>query len=247
MGCVVLVPVASQIEPETLECLSVLIDRGYKVQTLRGCSQVDLARSSLASDALRAGFTETMWIDSDIVFRPDDVELLRAHNKPIAAGLYVKKGKPEFAAHFKTAAPATFGKGGGLLEMQYVGMGFTLIRSNVYQVIEQVCKLPRCTGGYDPAKPIVPYFLPTVVQKDQGANYLSEDFSFCERAAQAGFKSFADTTIKLGHAGRTIYTWDDLPQKQRYDWIQVGFEVNNTPRTTSEQGGGSASCLKKSA
>jgi hypothetical protein len=39
--------------------------------------------------------------------------------------------------------------------------------------------------------------------------YLSEDFSFSHRARQAGYKIFADTTIRLGHIGRYSYAWED--------------------------------------
>jgi hypothetical protein len=38
--------------------------------------------------------------------------------------------------------------------------------------------------------------------------YLSEDFSFSHRARQAGYKIFADTTIRLGHIGRYSYAWE---------------------------------------
>jgi hypothetical protein len=39
--------------------------------------------------------------------------------------------------------------------------------------------------------------------------YLAEDFSFSHRARAAGFKIFADTTIRLGHIGRYAYSWED--------------------------------------
>jgi hypothetical protein len=221
--CAVLVPVASAIEPETNDALSRLADSGYHVQMLRGCSQVDLARSALASWALGKEFAETMWIDSDVVFNPADVEKLRGHNLPLTAALYVKKGKPEFAGKFlANTRGAQFGKGGGLLEMEYVGMGFTHIRAEVYAKVRQESNLPACHGGYDPTKPVVPYFLPMIVPEGKGHCYLSEDYSLCYRARQAGFRIVADTSIKLGHAGRKVHTWDDLVPSQRLDSFQAG-------------------------
>lgn len=213
-SCLVLVPVASVIDPETNDCLSKLIDRGYKIQTLRGCSQVDLARSILASDAMRERWPETMWIDSDVVFDPDDVEKLRSHNRPLTAGLYPKKGRAEFACKFLSGtAGATFGIGGGLLEMEYVGMGFTHVRAEVYERIANELKLPVCGGGYDPAKLVTPYFIPSLAPDSTGGwYYLSEDYSFCHRARTVGFSVMADTSIRLGHTGRKTYTWDDFPQ-----------------------------------
>lgn len=227
--CVVLVPVASTIEPETQDCLSRLMDRGYRVETLRGCSQVDLARSALASMWLARGFKETMWIDSDVVFHPDHVETLRKHNLPMCAGLYVKKGAAQFACKFKEIAPLTFGVGGGLLEVEYVGFGFTHVRAEVYEAVKKVAELPDCLGNYDPTIPITPYFIPMYCQENPDSpdfTYLSEDYAFSMRAKWAGIKRMADTTIKLGHKYGAVKTWDDLIPREKYDALKVGVERN---------------------
>jgi len=222
--CVVLVPVASAIEPETLECLTRLMDRGYRVETLRGCSQVDLARAILATDAVRAGYSETMWIDSDVVFQVEDVERLRMHERPIACGLYPKKGKPEFAAKFLSGTEqAKVGTIGGLMEIEYAGFGFMHVRIDVFKRMESQLKLPRCVGAGDPTKEIVPYFLPLVAEKFGKWQYMSEDASFCERARKCGFPTFADTTIKVRHIGRYAYSWDDLTQRPSYDGLELTF------------------------
>lgn len=225
--CVVLVPVATSIEPETEECLRRLADRGYPVRQLRGCSQVDLARSAMASAALDDGFSETMWIDSDIVFDPDDVEKLRSYGKPFAAGLYVKKGKPEFAGKFRGDGELVFGVGGGLLEMEFVGMGFTHIRREVYEAVALSCEMPKCGGGYDPSRLVTPYFIPTIAPDGAGGwCYLSEDYSFVSRARSAGFPAWADTTIRLGHGnGRYKYTWDDLVPRSTYESVRVTIDI----------------------
>ena len=75
--CVVLVPVGSSIEPECDAALYQLERRGYPVWRVRGFAAIDQARNQMAADALRQGFHETMWIDSDIAFHPDDVERLQ--------------------------------------------------------------------------------------------------------------------------------------------------------------------------
>jgi hypothetical protein len=218
--CAILVPVAHTVEPETEAALRVLANRGYAVRMLRGSSQVDLARSTLATRAMRDGFAETFWIDADTVFEPDDVEKIRAHGKPLTAGLYMRKGQLAFAGKFCSPC-ATFGVGGGLLEMVYVGMGFTHIRAEVYAKIAKT--LPECNGGYD-GETVIPYFLPMLVQEGEGMAYLSEDYSFSNRAREAGFKVLADTTIKLGHVGRYTYTWDEFAPRQKIDVLQVGVE-----------------------
>lgn len=221
-SCAVLVPVYGAIEPETETALGILSQRGYVVRLLRGSSQVDLARSTLATQAMRDGFAETMWIDADIAFDPDSVDQLRSHNEPFVAGLYLKKGVPEFAGKFAArTTELTFGVGGELVEMHYVGMGFTLIKAEVYYAIQ----VPECNGGYG-GKTVFPYFLPLLADEPERPCYLSEDFSFCYRARQAGYGSKADTTIRLGHIGKHRYGWDGLLPKQEFQTIKLGIAAS---------------------
>lgn len=232
--CVVLVPVAAHIEPECHDALIKLAARGYTVRELRGCSQVDLARGIMASRALEDGFTETMWIDSDIVFDPADVDRLRAHNRPICAGLYAKKGEGKgIAANFAPGMrELTFGKGGCLLTVQNAGLGFCHIRSRVYEAVKRDCTIPTCQGSYD-GKPFTPYFLPTVAEmQGGGAMYLSEDLSFFLRAASVGFPVLADTRIRLEHVGRKLYSWESLAPEKKLESYTHTFAP--TPEISSE-------------
>ena len=43
----------------------------------------------------------------------------------------------------------------------------------------------------------------------EGHWYLAEDFAFCERARQCGYRIMADTTIRLWHVGSCRYGWED--------------------------------------
>lgn len=43
---------------------------------MRGYAAIDQCRNQMATDAFAQGFAETMWIDSDIAFSPDDVDRL---------------------------------------------------------------------------------------------------------------------------------------------------------------------------
>ena len=75
--CVILVPVGGAIDPGCEDALRELERRGYVVWRVRGFSAIDAARNQMANDALAQRFDELMWIDSDIVFDPDDVDRLR--------------------------------------------------------------------------------------------------------------------------------------------------------------------------
>jgi hypothetical protein len=214
--CVILVPVASHVEAECESALRELERRGYAVWRVPGYSAIDQARNQLATDALLAGFEETMWIDSDIKFHPDDVNRIQSHGLPICCAIYPKKGKRELAIH---VIPGTetivFGKEGGLQELQYAGTGFLHIRRPVYEAIREKLRIPECNKHF--GKVMLPFFQPLIVPHRGGQWYLAEDFAFCERARQCGFKIMADTTIRLGHIGMYAYTWEEAGREtQRF-------------------------------
>src|SRR5437588_3379557 len=96
-SCVVLVPVGGTIDPGCEQALQGLEQRGYPVRRVSGFSAIDLGRCVLASQALRDGFEELMWIDADVTFNPEDVDRLRSHQRPLVCGLYAKKSRREFA------------------------------------------------------------------------------------------------------------------------------------------------------
>jgi hypothetical protein len=84
-------------------------------------------------------------------------------------------------------------------------------------------ELPLCDKGF--GESFTPFFLPAVIDDPlRGAWYLSEDYAFCERARQVGTPVLTDTRIRLGHAGRFVYGWEDAGSTPpRYD--DYFFEV----------------------
>jgi hypothetical protein len=225
--CVVLVPVAANIEPDCERGLAQLEARGYAVRRVFGYAAIDQARSQMASDALADGFHELMWIDADVGFDPDAVDRLRSHALPIVCGIYPKKGVRALACNLlPETTRVTFGQDGGLLEIAYAGTGFLLTRREVYADIARASRLPVCNARF--GRPMTPYFLPMLVEDPSGvvaadggvdasvANgdarghwYLGEDFAFCERARRAGHRIVADTTIRLFHIGRYGHSWEE--------------------------------------
>ena len=206
--CVILVPHGGQIVPGCEDSLRVLEERGYAVRRVPGYAQIDVARNEIASKAMLDGFLETIWIDSDIGFHPDAVEKLRAHDLPLVCGIYAKKGQREFACK---VVPGTqkmlFGRNGGLHEVWYAATGFFLVRRQVYLDIQFKLNLPLCNESFGGA--VIPYFMPMTRPHNGGSWYLGEDYAFCERTRQVGYKIFADTTIRLWHIGNYRFGWED--------------------------------------
>jgi len=206
--CAVLVPHAAPILPECEEGLRELERRGYPVRRVGGYAAVDQGRNQMATDALVEGFQETFWIDSDIAFRPDDVDALRRHQAPIVCGIYPQKGPRALASHVLPGTPRlTFGAGGGLTEILYAGAGFLLVRREVYLTIQHRLGLPVCNERF--GRPTVPHFQPMLQPVDDDHWYLAEDYAFCERARQCGFRVLADTAVRLWHVGSCRYGWED--------------------------------------
>jgi hypothetical protein len=273
--CVVLVPVGGMIEPACESSLNELEKRGYPVWRVRGYSAIDQGRNQMATDALAAGFAETMWIDSDVGFTPDDIDRLRCLELPLVCAIYPKKGKRELAVHVMPGTTQlVFGQAGGLVELLYAATGFLHVRREVYETIQRELQLPTCNLHF--GKGMVPFFQPMVQggegrgekaegrgQKADGRGeevrnselgtgsgreqahsalraprsalpdndvirntrilpgpefpvavpatpwYLAEDFAFCERARQCGYKIWADTRVRLTHIGSYAYTWEE--------------------------------------
>jgi predicted O-methyltransferase YrrM len=203
-----LVPLGGPLDPGCDDALRELERRGYPVWRYRGYSAVDAVRNQMATDAVQQGFSETLWVDADVVFDPDDVDKLRAHNLPITCGVYPKKGPRQFACEFLPGTPAVrFGRHGGLVEVRFCGFGFVHVRKEVFITVQRRLMLPVCNRRF--GSPLIPFFEPLVVPDPGGHWSLSEDYAFCERARRCGFKVVADTSIRLWHVGSYRYGWED--------------------------------------
>jgi hypothetical protein len=225
----VLVPYGGPILPECEEGLRELERRGYQVRRVGGYAAIDQGRNQMATDALVEGFEETLWIDSDIAFRPDDVEALRRHRLPIACGLYPQKGPRAIAGHVLPGTRSlAFGAGGGLVEILYAGAGFLLVRREVYLAVQRRLGLPVCNERF--GRPMVPYFQPMARAVDDGHWYLAEDYAFCERARKCGYRVMADTTIRLWHVGACRYGWEDAgSDRPRHDAFVLNLDDPGLP------------------
>ena len=256
-ACVILVPVGHHIEPQTENVLRELERRGYPVWRSFGCSAIDFARSRLATQAMSQGFAETLWIDADIVFDPDEVERLRARtfddirrtgadvspdamgHPLIVSGVYVKKGVRELALQMFTSPGETlqFGIDAPFRKAIYAPGGMLLVRRQAYELIARKCELPHCitndSFGVDP------FFMPMIIQESGNSIYLCEDFAFSRRARDAGLEIWVDMQMRLYHMGTYPYSWEDAGSAtQRYQsyrfLLQPKPGAHSTTSTSSE-------------
>ena len=226
--CVVLVPYLGYIHQECDQSLKELERRGYQVRRESGHSAIDQGRNQMATDALVDGFEETMWIDSDVGFNPEDIELLRQHQRPIVSGIYPQKGKRALASHMLPGTSfVTFGKGGGLVELLYAATGFLLVRREVYLKMQAKLSLPVCNERF--GRPTIPFFEPMVQPIEDGYWYLGEDYAFSHRAKACGFSVFADTRIRLWHVGNYRYGWEEAGfDHPRFESFTLNFRSDGS-------------------
>ncbi|MGQ9918681.1 MAG: hypothetical protein ACUVS7_14815 [Bryobacteraceae bacterium] len=73
--------------------------------------------------------------------------------------------------------------------------------------MQRKLRLPVCNERFGSA--MVPFFEPMHHGHEDGHWYLAEDYAFCERARQCGFRIMADTTVRLWHIGSYAFGWED--------------------------------------
>jgi hypothetical protein len=164
-------------------------------------SQVNAAReatvmgskflNAFATEPLNGGATydKVIWIDSDISWTPEDFMNLYNSKFDIVSGLYFnEEGVPLFT--FKE--DDIFFDHKQLKHKEYpfevfgVGFGFVAMKSGVFESIPRPwfeTEFQRITSD-DGKEMFVPW---------------GEDFSWCIKAQNAGYKIYLDPSIRLGH------------------------------------------------
>jgi hypothetical protein len=190
--------------------------RGIEFQegTVSGDALVSRSRSIAASAFLRSDCDVLLSIDSDIWFRPDDAIALceKAIAYDVIAGLYVTRGLERQPALMLPDHPVVFAGNSEPFEAPFVSTGFVAVHRSVFERLSET--LPLCHRGWNDRgadTSFWPFYMPFVIPWEGDGNmYLSEDWAFCQRAKDAGFKVWVDPSFRLGHYGQTLYTLEDL-------------------------------------
>ena len=210
-----------------INAVSMLMNNGSKVACglIYNESLITRARNELARLFLADDFTHLMFIDADIGFPPEAINVLLDADKDIACGMYPKKeldwGKIRQAAEAKEENLYDFGgifvlnatdvtnpitDKVGMVEVRHGGTGFMLIKRKVFE--DLIPHVPTYKASGAEGSPLVHEFFATSI--DQYGVLLSEDYHFCELWRKHGGKIHATPFIKLTHMGSYIYTGDVL-------------------------------------
>ena len=149
-------------------------------------SIVAAARNDGVKRAREMGCDHVLFLDSDMVFPRDTLHRLLAHGEAIVGATYVKR-VPPYPMLGSAAASEPTCDARGLTEMLRIPTGCLLIRMTVF----------------DALKP--PYF--RFVTDEASGEIIGEDYDFCDRARQAGFRVWCDAklSLEIGHVGQKIF------------------------------------------
>lgn len=156
-------------------------------------------RQTLVNKAMSTGSTHLLFIDSDMVFPPETAVRLLSHQKDIVgiAAATRRENRLLNSAQTRWGERLTAGPEEGLLQVDYLGFGCILIRSEVFAAIEK------------------PYFPIHFKEHDPetGDVWIGEDYGFCEKARAAGYAIHVDTALshRFGHLGQRAFRLSDLP------------------------------------
>lgn len=170
------------------------------VATARELTATDTWGHDYSSNEIGLGaftYDRIFWIDSDIEWSVEDFMKLYESRLDIVSGLYSLDPTGQVAVHYpnERGAPTRVNKVEFLLheepvEVGGVGFGFVCMKSGVFESI------PR------------PWFLIGRVQWSEDSDMrvnVGEDYSWCGKAQQAGYKIYVDPTVKLRHHKETVY------------------------------------------
>ena len=162
------------------KCLGASLDRGTNQKPFGG--EID--------------YDYIMWIDSDIVFKPEQFFKLLDHDRDIVSGLYMMQDNINYATvehmdedFFAEHAYYRFlqrkdlkKKKGKLFQVDYTGMGWMLVKKGVFESFTY------------------PWFYPRKKKYPNGwEEFVWDDVEFCHRARDNNYDIWVDPNIIVGH------------------------------------------------
>lgn len=161
-------------------------------------SLITRARNEMTHSFLNTRHSHMMWLDADIEFTADDVAKIWNLEADIAVGVYAMKKRDEqwFAAWKDGKLVKNLDQFDGPVEVDYAGTGFMLIR------LEVIERLSESSESYEGPNGRVSALYMTPIHNDI---FESEDYYFCRKAREAGFKIIMDPSVRLKHWGQYAF------------------------------------------
>ena len=198
MKLMIAIPTVDYIHFEFTKCLVDLVrklDRDgidYDVNFF-GSTLVYDARNYLAESAINGQYTHVLWLDADMIFKPDLFDRLYAHGKDIVTGVYHARRPPHRSCIFTSLNPVRRVKEypEELFEIAACGFGCALTSVEALRTV-----MKRYEFCFEPT------------------SQFGEDISFCLKARKCEINVYCDPTVKAGHIGHITIFPDDYIRKK---------------------------------
>lgn len=191
MKTLIAVPCMDQVPAPFCQSLAMLKKVDECAVAFQIGSLIYTSRDNLCKKAINMGADYVFWLDSDMVFNPDVLELLfkDMEKDTIVTGLYFRRAYPFSPVLFDT--------------LEKTEDGFD------QSEFEDIPDTPFEVGGCGFGCVLMPTEAAVAVSLNfremfnpmKGAG---EDLSFCWRARKSGYKIICDPRIPLGHVGHTV-------------------------------------------
>lgn len=170
------------------------------------CLGADLKRGTKQKPFNGATYDYLLWIDSDQVFSFKHLEKLLSYNKDIVSAYYAWEGgqgltcgkwdidffkRNMYMPYYTEMSLKGSKREDGLVEVDWVGFGFLLVKHGVFETLEY------------------PWFKPHYTTVQLGSMTISdfsmEDVGWCLSVKEKGFKIYVDPTLKVGHEKTQVF------------------------------------------
>ena len=180
------IPTNRQFKPQTVLSLANMIARWnfnyYITIPTEGFNTAE-NRNFIAAKAIQNDCTYILFSDDDMVYEPDVLGRLLAHDKDIVGGFYNARHQPTalIIEYIEKMTDEEAKAKKDIFQCNALGGGMLLVKTDVFK------KITSPFFGYK--------------WHDNGMVSMSNDWYFCEKAKQAGYEIWVDPTLKLGHLG----------------------------------------------
>ena len=169
---------------QAIGCAIIAEPRIVDFLVYKGCDIVS-ARTMLVRKAIEKEMTHLCFVDSDMFFPPETITKLLAHKKEIVGVEYNKRKFPLE----KVTVPLTVESKTELYKAISVGAGMLLIDLSIFTNPDKPMGTPWFNFGRD----------------KEGKLNIGEDVWFIKTARDAGYDTWVDSSIKVGHIGEFVF------------------------------------------
>lgn len=170
-----------------------------------GCSIITKARNNLVRNFMNSDCTDLLFVDADVIINVEAVTRLLAlsTNKDVVAGSYPRRAADSkfFLDFYLNEKKELEFDEHGLMRVESVATGFMLIRRHVIEHMYEAHPEWAYSIGDEGEMEIAVFDFAII-----DGQYIGEDYLFCRRAREEGFKIYLDPDISLPHIGTQEFT-----------------------------------------